>query len=86
MTRTKEEALRMIRTYRDCIMSGQATFEELAATESHCGSAKRGGDLGPFGPGEMQKPFEDATYALEVGELSEPVDTASGIHIILRTA
>lgn len=34
----------------------------------------------------MQKPFEDATYALKVGELSGVVDTDSGVHIILRTA
>jgi NIMA-interacting peptidyl-prolyl cis-trans isomerase 1 len=33
----------------------------------------------------MQKPFEDATYALKVGELSGIVDTDSGVHIILRT-
>jgi NIMA-interacting peptidyl-prolyl cis-trans isomerase 1 len=86
VTRSKDEALRMVQAYRERIVSGQVTFEALAASESHCSSAKRGGDLGPFGRGEMQKPFEDATYALAVGEISEPVDTASGMHIILRTA
>ena len=34
----------------------------------------------------MQKPFEDATYSLAVGELSQPVFTDSGVHLILRTA
>ena len=38
-----------------------------------------------FGPGQMQKPFEEATFALQVGEMSEAVDTDSGVHIILRT-
>lgn len=33
----------------------------------------------------MQKPFEDATFALDVGEMSEPTFTDSGVHIILRT-
>lgn len=86
VTRSKEEALHMIQEYRRRIEAGEATFEQLATTESHCSSAKRGGDLGVFGRGEMQKPFEDATYSLKVGELSQPVDTASGIHLILRTA
>ena len=35
-------------------MSGEATFEELASQFSDCSSAKRGGDLGPFGRGQMQ--------------------------------
>ena len=51
-----------------------------------CSCIQRGGDLGEFGRGQMQKPFEDATYALQVGEMSGVVDTDSGVHIILRTA
>ena len=71
--------------YREQIVKGEAKFEDLASQYSDCSSAKRGGDLGPFGRGQMQKPFEEATYALEVGELSEPVITDSGVHIIKRT-
>ena len=67
-------------------MSGEVGFAELASKESDCGSAKRGGDLGLFGRGQMQKPFEDATFALEVGQLSEPVQSDSGTHLIMRTA
>ncbi len=67
------------------IESKEATFEELASQFSDCSSAKKGGDLGMFGPGQMQKPFEDATFALQVGQMKCPVITDSGVHIILRT-
>ena len=50
------------------------------------GSFKAGGDLGSFGRGAMQKPFEDATFALEVGQMSGIVDTDSGSHLIFRLA
>ncbi len=43
------------------------------------------GDLGLFGDGEMQKPFEDGVKALKPGQLSDVVYTDSGAHIILRT-
>lgn len=79
------ETFAVISGYRRQIETGEKTFEELAAQFSDCSSAKKGGDLGPFGRGQMQKPFEEATYALKVGEMSEPVYTDSGIHIILRT-
>lgn len=62
----------------------RATFEELARTESDCSSAKRGGDLGFFGPKKMQPAFEAASFVLEIGELSSLVETNSGVHIILR--
>lgn len=86
ITRTKDEALALIQGYREQIVSGKATFDDLASQFSDCSSAKRKGDLGPFGRGAMQKPFEDAAFALNVGELSEPVFTESGVHLILRTA
>ncbi|XP_047121763.1 putative peptidyl-prolyl cis-trans isomerase dodo [Schistocerca piceifrons] len=86
ITRTKEEALELVKSYREQIVSGRASFAELAQKYSDCSSARRGGDLGPFGRGAMQRPFEQAAFALKVGELSEPVTTDSGIHNILRTA
>jgi NIMA-interacting peptidyl-prolyl cis-trans isomerase 1 len=85
ITRSPEEALEMIERFREMIVSGERTFEGLARVESDCSSAKRGGDLGWFGPREMQKEFEDATYALNVNELSQPVFSQSGVHLILRT-
>ena len=62
----------------------RATFEELAKTESDCSSAKRGGDLGYFGRKKMQPAFEKASFGLRVGQLSDIVDTSSGVHLILR--
>ncbi|KAF7491833.1 Peptidyl-prolyl cis-trans isomerase NIMA-interacting 1 [Sarcoptes scabiei] len=86
ITRTKEEALALIKDYHDKITSGVATIEELASELSDCSSAKRGGDLGFFARGAMQKPFEDAAFDLKVGDLSDVIETDSGVHIILRTA
>ncbi|CAH1254217.1 PIN1 [Branchiostoma lanceolatum] len=85
ITRTQEEALEMINDFRERIVSGQTTLPALATTESDCSSARKGGDLGFFGPGQMQKPFEEATFKLKLDELSEPIFTDSGIHLILRT-
>lgn len=85
ITRTKEEALELINGYIQKIKSGEEDFESLASQFSDCSSAKARGDLGAFSRGQMQKPFEDASFALRTGEMSGPVFTDSGIHIILRT-
>lgn len=86
ITRTKEEALEILTEYQRKIEAGQETLSALATHFSDCSSAKNGGDLGYFGRKKMQKAFEDATFALQVGELSKPVWTDSGVHLILRTA
>ena len=44
------------------IQSGEKSFSELATQFSDCSSAKRGGDLGPFGRGQMQRPFEEVCF------------------------
>eukprot|EP00035_Acanthoeca_spectabilis_P035804 m.36349 g.36349 ORF g.36349 m.36349 type:complete len:155 (+) comp7562_c0_seq2:2388-2852(+) len=82
--RSEEEATQMLQAYIEQI-NGGTDFGELAKTESDCSSASRGGDLGEFSSGQMMKPFEDATLALKVGEMSGIVKTDSGLHIILRT-
>ncbi|CAK9002847.1 unnamed protein product [Durusdinium trenchii] len=61
-------------------------FAKEAQLRSDCGSFAQGGDLGFFGPSEMQKEFEDASFALDVGQMSGIVDSQSGSHIILRIA
>jgi foldase protein PrsA len=48
------------------------------------GSAKRDGSLGYFGKGMMVKPFEEAAFKLEIGNISEPVKSEFGYHIIKR--
>lgn len=61
-------------------------FAELAKEYStDPGSAEAGGDLGWFGPGRMVPEFEEASYALEVNEISEPVQSQHGFHIIQVT-
>ncbi|KMT09538.1 hypothetical protein BVRB_6g130000 [Beta vulgaris subsp. vulgaris] len=85
MNTTKESAISQLQSIRDDILSHKANFDDVASRISDCSSAKRGGDLGSFGPGQMQKPFEEATFALEVGEISGIVETDSGVHIIKRT-
>ncbi|CAH1437194.1 unnamed protein product [Lactuca virosa] len=82
---TRDSAVSQLKTLRDDIVSGKSKFEDVASRYSDCSSAKRGGDLGSFGRKQMQKPFEEATYALKVGEISDIVDTDSGVHIIKRT-
>ena len=57
-------------------------FEEMAREKSTGPSGPNGGDLGFFGRGQMIKEFEDAAYALEIGQVSEPVQTRFGWHII----
>lgn len=66
------------------IRAGTTTLGDLAISESDCSSARKMGDLGYFGKGDMQKEFEDAAFQLKPGEMSGVVETASGLHLIER--
>ena len=63
-------------------LDGGANFETLARERSTGPSGPNGGALGWFGPGMMVKPFEDAVRGLEPGQVSDPVETQFGWHIV----
>lgn len=67
-------------------IEGGKSFEQLAKEHSLCPSGKDGGDLGEFGRGQMVKSFEEAAFALQIGEVSKPVRTQFGFHLIQRYA
>lgn len=63
-------------------ISGGLSFEDAAQKYSKCPSKNEGGDLGYFAKGQMVPEFEDASFKLDIGDLSEPVKTQFGYHLI----
>lgn len=78
LVETEEEAKSII----DQLKEGIIDFAELAKEKSICPSAENGGDLGFFAKGQMVKEFEDVSFSLEPGEISDIVKTEFGYHII----
>ena len=79
---TEEEALAKAQEIEKKLKGG-ASFEDLARSESDdSGSGANGGDLGFFHHNQMVPQFEEAAFKLKVGEISEPVKTQFGYHII----
>lgn len=92
VTISKEEAIKLAKaTYTllknlDLPMPELSSkFSSIAEKESDCSSFKRGGDLGRFPAEKMQPSFSKASFALQIGEISDVVLSDSGAHIILRT-
>ncbi len=83
---TPEEALAKAQDIRKKLLAG-ADFATLAKAESDdAGSGAKGGDLGKFKHGQMVPLFDQAAFSLPIGEVSEPVKTQFGYHIIKITA
>ncbi len=78
-------ALEKISALRERIIAGE-DFADIAREYSEGPTSVKGGDLGEFGRGTMVPPFEQAVFALEVGEVSRPVRTQFGYHLIKLTA
>lgn len=82
LVKTREEADKL----REEIISGEKSFEDAAKHISLCPSGHEEGDLGFFKRGVMVKPFEDAAFELkEIGDISAPVETQFGWHLIKLT-
>lgn len=84
-TRTKEEALELMKSLQDSVSAGSLAFSEAAMNHSDCPSSNDGGDLGHFPRNMMDPAFEEAAFSLEPGDISDIVETPFGYHLIMRT-
>jgi parvulin-like peptidyl-prolyl isomerase len=86
VTMAPADAMAELKEYEARILQEgiDASFPKYAKERSDCSSFRQNGDLGHFGRGDMQKPFEDATFALQPGQMSGIVSTDSGYHLIYR--
>lgn len=79
-----EDAMEQIKGLKAQI-DGGTPFEQVASEHSDCPSSRQGGDLGSFGRGAMVPEFDKTVFELEVGGLSDVIETAFGYHLIYRT-
>lgn len=79
---TDQDAERRLQGYRDQVRAKTADFGELAKKYSEDGSAPNGGDLGWMSPGDLVPAFEQAMNRLQIGEVSNPVQSEFGWHLI----
>jgi len=77
-----QDAERRLQGYRDQVRAKTADFGELAKKYSEDGSASNGGNLGWMGPGDLVPEFEQAMNRLQIGEVSNPVKSEFGWHLI----
>ena len=79
-----EAAKKQIDEIYEKVLAGE-DFAELAKQYGQDGTKDKGGDLGYFSKGDMVKEFSDAAFALNVGEISKPIKSQFGYHIIKLT-
>ena len=80
LVKKQSEAIEIL----DKIKTGEKFGKMAKQFSTDSGSAKRDGSLGYFGRGKMVKEFENAAFALQAGQISEPIKTQYGYHIIKR--
>ena len=80
LVKKQSEAIEIL----DKIKNGEKFGKMAKQFSTDSGSAKRDGSLGYFGRGKMVKEFENAAFALQAGQISEPIKTQYGYHIIKR--
>ena len=85
ISRSKEEAKAEAERIRGLILNKGEDFAKLAGEYSDGPSKSKGGDLGKFKFEVMAKAFSEAAFALDVGSVSEVVETGFGFHVIKRT-
>jgi hypothetical protein len=85
ITRTKQAAKKEAERIHGLIVNDANEFADMAKKHSDGPSGPKGGDLGNFKFEVMAKAFSEAAFALEVGEVSDVVETGFGFHIITRT-
>jgi len=80
-----EEARKKLGQIRERILSGESSFQAMAREHSGDPTGSAGGDLGWFSKGNLDPSFETAVWTLEKGQMSEPVRTPFGVHLIMTT-
>ncbi len=82
LVKTRQEAVQL----KKDIEKGTITFEDAARQYSLCPSGQYGGDLGFFNRKQMVQPFSDVAFDQKIDQISDPVGTKFGWHIIKTTA